>query len=64
MRRICFRRIDQVANVKKLKDWFRERGYTEDLVNKGTRGPLKILYFVALKHLEEAYWEIVELRYP
>ena len=27
MRRICSRRIDLVANVKKLKDWFKERGY-------------------------------------
>ena len=27
MRIICSRRIDLVANVKKLKDWFKERGY-------------------------------------
>ena len=34
MRRICSEKSDLVANIGKLKDWFKERGYPEDLVNK------------------------------
>ena len=37
MRRICSKRSDLVANVRKLKDWLRERGYPEDMVNKKTK---------------------------
>ena len=64
MRRICSKRVDLIANAEKLKNSFRERGYTEDMFNKEKRGSLKILYFVVLKHLKEAHWEMVELRYP
>ena len=35
MRRTCSKRSDLV--VKKLKDWFRERGYPEDMVSKDTK---------------------------
>ena len=55
MRRICSRRIDLDANVKKFKDWFKQRDYSEDMVNKETRGHLKILHYVVLKHLKEVY---------
>ena len=64
MRRICSRRIDLVANVKKLKEWFKGTGYSEDMVNKETREHLKILHCVVLKHLKEVHWAMVELRYP
>ena len=64
MQRICSRRIDLVANVKKLKEWFKGTGYSEDMVNKKTREHLKILHCVVLKHLEEVHWAMVELRYP
>ena len=37
MRRICFKRSDLVANVRKLKHWLRERGNPEDMVNKKTK---------------------------
>ena len=41
MRRICFKRSNLVANVEKLKHWFRERGYLEDMVNKDTKRSLE-----------------------
>ena len=41
MRRNCSKRSDLVANAKKLKDWFRERGYPYDIVNKETKRALK-----------------------
>ena len=41
MRRILSMRSDLVANVKKLKDWFTERGYIEDMVNKETKRALE-----------------------
>ena len=41
MRRICSRKSYLVANVRKLKDWFKERGYTEDMVNKETKRVLE-----------------------
>ena len=34
MRRIGSKESDLVANVRNLKDWFKERGYPEDMVNK------------------------------
>ena len=37
MRRICSKRSDLVANVRKLKHWLRERGNPEDMVNKKTK---------------------------
>ena len=36
-RRICSRTSDLVANVRKLKDWFRERGFPEDIFNKESK---------------------------
>ena len=40
IRRICSKKNDLVANVRKLKDWFKERGYPEDMVNKETKKAL------------------------
>ena len=37
MRRICSKKKNLVANVRKLTDWFKERGYPEDMVNKETK---------------------------
>ena len=37
MRRICSKKSDLVANVRKLKDWFKGGGYPEDMVNKETK---------------------------
>ena len=39
MRRICSKKSDVAANVRKLKDWFKERGYP-DIVNKDTKRAL------------------------
>ena len=64
MRRICSRIIDLVASVKKLTGWFKEEDYPEDIVNKETRGHLKIFHCVVLKHLKEVHWAMVELSYP
>ena len=41
MRRICCKKSDLVANIGKLKDWFKERGYPEDMVNKETKRALE-----------------------
>ena len=41
MRRICFKKNDVVANIRKLKDWFKGRGYPEDMVNKETKRALE-----------------------
>ena len=41
MRRICSKKKNLVANVRKLKDWFKERGYPEDMVNKETKRALE-----------------------
>ena len=41
-RTICSKRSDLVANVRKLKDWSRERGYPEDMLNKETKKELEI----------------------
>ena len=41
MRRICSKKGDLVANLRKLKDWFKERGYPEDMVNKKTERALE-----------------------
>ena len=41
MRRICSKKSDLVINVGKLKDWFEERGYPEDMVNKETKRALE-----------------------
>ena len=41
MRRIYSKKSDLVANVRKLKDWFKERGYPEDMVNKETKRALE-----------------------
>ena len=41
MKRICSRRSDLIVNISKLKDWFRERGYPEEIVNKETKRALE-----------------------
>ena len=41
MRRICPKKSYLVANVRKLKDKFQERGYPEDMVNKETKRALE-----------------------
>ena len=41
MRRICSKRSDLVANVEELKDWFRESGFPEDMVNKEAKRALE-----------------------
>ena len=41
MRRIYSKKNDLVANVWKLKDWFRESGCPEDTVNKETKRALE-----------------------
>ena len=41
MRRICSKKSDLVVNIGKLKDWFNERGYPEDIVNKEAKRPLE-----------------------
>ena len=47
MRRICSKKSGLVANIGKLKDWFKERGYLEDMVNKETKRAL--VYQVTVK---------------
>ena len=37
MKRICSTKSAVVANVRNLKDCFKERGYPEDMVNKETK---------------------------
>ena len=41
MGRIFFKKSELLANVKQLKEWFRERGYPEDSVNKETKRSLE-----------------------
>ena len=41
MKRIRSRRSDLIVNINKLKDWFRERGYPEEIVNKETKRALE-----------------------
>ena len=33
MKRIYSKKSDLLPNVGKLKDWFKEKGYPEDMVN-------------------------------
>ena len=40
-RRICSKKSDFAANVRKLIDWLKERGYPEDMVNKETKRALE-----------------------
>ena len=37
MRRVCFKRSDLVANVRKLKHRLKKRGYPEDMFNKKSK---------------------------
>ena len=37
MRRVCFKRSDLVANVRKLEHCLRKRGYPEDMFNKKSK---------------------------
>ena len=41
MRRICSKRSYLFATAKKLKSWFRDRRYPEDVVNKETKRALE-----------------------
>ena len=41
MKRICSGRSDLIVNLNKLKDWFRESGHTEKIVNKETKRALE-----------------------
>ena len=41
MRRICSKKSDLVANIRNLKDWFKERGYPEDMVNREIKRSLE-----------------------
>ena len=41
MRRIGSKKSDLVATVRKLKDWFRESSYPENMVNKETKRALE-----------------------
>ena len=41
MKRICSRRSDLIVIINKLKDWFRERSYPEEIVNKGKKQALE-----------------------
>ena len=41
MKRICSRRSDLIVSINKLKDWLRERGYPEEIVNKETKRALE-----------------------
>ena len=41
MRRICSKKNNLVAIIGKLMDWFKERGYPEDMVNKETKRALE-----------------------
>ena len=41
MKRICSRGSGLIVNINKLKDWFRERGYLEEVVNKETKQALE-----------------------
>ena len=45
-RRICSKKSDLVANIGNLKDWFKERGYPEDMVNKETKRALESPSFI------------------
>ena len=41
MKRIWSRRSALIVNINKFKDWFRERGYPEEIVNKEAKGALE-----------------------
>ena len=41
MKRLCSRRSDLIVNINKLKDWFREKGYPDEIVNKETKRALE-----------------------
>ena len=41
MRIICSKKSNLFAHVRKLKDWFKERGYPEDMVNKEAKRVLE-----------------------
>ena len=41
MRRNCSKNSYLNANVKNFKDWFRERGYPEDMVNNNKKDTWK-----------------------
>ena len=41
MRRICSKKSDLVATVRMFKDWFKEKGYPEDMVSKETKRALE-----------------------
>ena len=41
MKRICSRRSNLIVSINKLKNWFKERGYPEEIVNKETKRALE-----------------------
>ena len=41
MRRICSKKSDLVANVRKLMEWIKETRYPEDMANKETKRALE-----------------------
>ena len=49
MRRICSKKSDLVTNIGKLKDWFKEKGYSDNMVNKKTKRVLESLSLVRSK---------------
>ena len=64
MRRICSKKSDLVSNIGKLKDWFKERGYPEDMVNKETKRALESPSLGRSKTSDQVYQVTVELEHP
>ena len=64
IRRICSKRSDLVANVRKLKDWFKERGYREDMVKKERKRALESPSLGRFKTFQRSVSGMVELGYP
>ena len=62
MRGICPKRIDLVLMLKSL-DWFKERGYPEDMVNNEAKRTLEISLLGRSKNLKEVSLAMVELGY-
>ena len=62
MRRICSKKSDLVANVGKLKGWFKERGYPEDMVKKETKKAFEIPSLDCSKTSERSVF--VKIGYP
>ena len=63
MSRICPNKSDLVGNIGKLKDWFKERGYPENMVNRETKRALEIPSLCCSKTSEKSDQVTVELGY-